>query len=541
MYGRWRGLGSHRFGGVLARPAWVPAGERPDGRYWGAEARGVHLFGRWYPRAADWHTDPVHGVKWPSRTPTRQIPIRTGDRPGDVQYVWVPSRFYHLFDRPDEAAADVAAWIRQNPPRYGVHWDNALEASARVIQWSFADGAGVFDSVLRPRVHSALWHHGRFIVRRLSRRGYNHRVGDAAGLVALGVSYPAMPGASDWRATGQEALHGEIERQILPDGSHVEQSPAYARFVADFYLLSGFLLHDKALSRAAERILDALLLQATPDADHPGYGDDDGATVLWNARGADRLAISLGVAGTVLDRPDFRAAGARCAGRVDEILRRVHGTRAQEPGRWDRPRSAVLPDAGVAVHSAGTQWVLFKCGPLGASGHGHADALSVLARGPVTLLDPGTPTYNGDDELRRFSTGTAAHNSVCIDGISQAERTGRFRRGELAGELVSVEDDGTRWSARGRVRYGRVEHSRLVVAGAGHLRLEDRVGCPGEHEATVRLLGVDTAPRLEGWELVRDGEAAVAPEYGGVKQVREIRLRARFRDRLVASMQWNHG
>ncbi len=62
-------------------------------------------------------------------------------------------------------------------------------------------------------------------------------------------------------------------------------------------------------------------------------------------------------------------------------------------------------------------------GPLGDGGHGHYDQLSVeaAAAGRPLVVDPGRYTYDADDPAgwRHWFKGTAAHNTVCVDGLDQ--------------------------------------------------------------------------------------------------------------------------
>ena len=64
----------------------------------------------------------------------------------------------------------------------------------------------------------------------------------------------------------------------------------------------------------------------------------------------------------------------------------------------------------------------------GTGGHGHADALSVqvAVNGREWLSDPGTGAYIDDAGDRDRFRATRAHNTVEVDGRSQAEPAGPF-------------------------------------------------------------------------------------------------------------------
>ena len=74
------------------------------------------------------------------------------------------------------------------------------------------------------------------------------------------------------------------------------------------------------------------------------------------------------------------------------------------------------------------RFLIFDCGPLGDGGHGHYDLLSVEAHGDgrPLVVDPGRGTYSEEPpNLRRWFRGTAAHNTVCVDGLDQTPYTPR--------------------------------------------------------------------------------------------------------------------
>jgi hypothetical protein len=93
--------------------------------------------------------------------------------------------------------------------------------------------------------------------------------------------------------------------------------------------------------------------------------------------------------------------------------------------------SRFFPDSGVAVMAADDVQLVIKAGPFGegSGGHSHSDVLSLTARarGREILIDPGTFTYMADPAERDRFRGSAAHNTVRIDGRDQAVPGGPFR------------------------------------------------------------------------------------------------------------------
>jgi hypothetical protein len=73
------------------------------------------------------------------------------------------------------------------------------------------------------------------------------------------------------------------------------------------------------------------------------------------------------------------------------------------------------------------RFMLMDAGPIGDGGHGHYDQLSIelYAAGHSLVVDPGRYTY-ADTPWRQWFKGSAAHNTVTVDGLDQTP----YRRGK---------------------------------------------------------------------------------------------------------------
>ena len=112
-------------------------------------------------------------------------------------------------------------------------------------------------------------------------------------------------------------------------------------------------------------------------------------------------------------------------------------------------------------------------GPLGyrsIAAHGHADALSftLSVGGEEFLIDPGTYAYHTQERWRRYFRGTAAHNTVRIDGLDQSVPGGNFMwlrhaRSACSLWLSSTEQDSFEGWHDGYMRLeDPVKHRRLI-------------------------------------------------------------------------------
>ena len=92
--------------------------------------------------------------------------------------------------------------------------------------------------------------------------------------------------------------------------------------------------------------------------------------------------------------------------------------------------------ANRATAYADERWLVLDAGPLGDGGHGHYDALhfEAYAYGRPLVVDPGRYTYSeSGPNWRRWFKGTAAHNTVTVDGLDQTP----YRRGKPKHDRVA--------------------------------------------------------------------------------------------------------
>jgi hypothetical protein len=125
--------------------------------------------------------------------------------------------------------------------------------------------------------------------------------------------------------------------------------------------------------------------------------------------------------------------------------------------------------------------------------HEHADALSILIRVNQTLVlaDPGTGTYTASATVRNTLRGSAAHNTVTVDGLDQADVLGTFKwvnpvRTELIDWSTSSQLDQAAAVHDGYQRLRRpVRHRREVLfVRPDYWVVVDRIEGRGPHRVT---------------------------------------------------------
>jgi hypothetical protein len=450
---------------------------------------------------ADWRAHPV------SRSPTRRVAwfrVRhlRGETGGDVKFIWELNRHAELVrlaqafsltgkERYAERLRDLLVqWMEQNPPGIGVNWTSSLEVGIRAVAWCWiwhlTKHASVWTDAVLGQFLWSLWHHARHVEQYDSSHHSpnTHLTGEALALVYVGTLFPEFGRANRWRRRGTAILLGEIDRQILPDGMHIERSTCYHRYTLEFYL-HFYLLAGAALGESRDlvrdalyRLLDVAVQLRRPDGAWPVLGDEDGGRLLPLALSVptdqDEL---LTVGGLLLGRPDWMVARRWTPASyawwvLDEHCWESAGT---EESLLARP-SAALPAAGYYVGRDSRQedgwYCLVDAGPLetGWAGHGHADLGHVeIVCGKVPVFsDPGSFSYTTSLRLRDWHRSEAAHACLSIPDLPLAVPDGPFSWKRLAPRPEAQSRDlGSVWFCSLQVaRSGRgagVRHVRQVV------------------------------------------------------------------------------
>ncbi len=354
--------------------------------------------------------------------------------------------------RADAAAAlqrGVDDWLKHHPVSDSDAW-HPYVVSERLMAWlTVRDLLPELNSAVREPIleHAAfLDHHLEHDV------AGNHLLKNLVALLLAGCAYDG-PYPTAWRTRAARHLETELQRQVLRDGGHYERSPMYHLLVL------------------------ADLLAA-----------------LW-ASGRRELPISVTLADAVRRMQSVARGLVHPDGEIPLFNDSVLGE-APSPAKLIGPSTTsapdILPSTGYAKLPIAEGVLIADCGPPGPDdlpAHVHADALSFeLSLGEERVfVDGGVFDYVAS-ALRTRLRGTAAHNTVQIDGHDQSEVWSAFRVGQRArvrlvhaapGTLVAEHD--------GYARVG-VRHERRIDAFADRgWRILDTLVGTGEHIADARL------------------------------------------------------
>ena len=404
-----------------------------------------------YGTKIDWHLDAVHGKRAPLK-PWYKIPFLDIQEVGDHKIIWELNRHQHLvtlakawaFAGDDKYVRELAnqfySWRAANPYPMGINWGSSLEVAFRSLSWIWvrnllAPNRSLQDSLDRDLDRDlvrGLALNGRYIERYLSIyfSPNTHLIGEAVALFFIGTLCPQIPAAARWQRQGLDIVLAQAERQVRTDGVYFEQSLYYHVYALDFFLHTRVLAARNGIAVPAsfDAILSKMLDVARVLARNgppEGFGDDDGGRVFNPRRNraehmSDPLALGVALPGN--------DSLKQCGPLTEEAIWLFGESAAGlHPGSPAGSQSSVAFTNGglyLMASAGGAAQMLIDAGPQGngASGHGHADALSVSlwTKERHWLVDPGSYVYVSAEDERNQFRGTGAHNTLRVDGLDQA-------------------------------------------------------------------------------------------------------------------------
>jgi uncharacterized heparinase superfamily protein len=299
----------------------------------------------------------------------------------------------------------IQRWIDDNPPSVGNGWE-PYPLSLRLVnlvKWCarqpFVPAAWI--ASMGKQAQALAVQEERHILA-------NHLFANGKALTFMGTFLDGDQGER-WLERGLRILDREVDEQFLSDGGHFELSPMY----------HSILLWDLC--------------------DLVNLAEASGVRQLGDRSASWREVIKRGLAWLALmSHPDGEVAFFNdCAFGIAPHPARVRAY-AETLGCPVRPlatgllSATHLPDSGYVVIGLGEGGKaildIAEVGPRYQPGHAHADTLSfeLSLYGQRVLVNSGTSCYGTDAERQR-QRGTAAHNTVEVDGQDSSEVWAGFR------------------------------------------------------------------------------------------------------------------
>jgi uncharacterized heparinase superfamily protein len=346
----------------------------------------------------------------------------------------------------------VERWVEENSPGAGIGWD-PYPTSRRIVNWiKWALGG----NVLTPKARQSLSVQARWLTRRVeSHLQGNHVFANAKALIYAGLLF-AGEEADGWLRHGIALAQTELAEQVLQDGGHFERSTMYhAAFIEDLLDLVNVLRTfgrsiDAGWGATAARMLGWLEAMSHPDADIAFFNDAAFGVAPTSAQ-LRHYALQLGIEVESGDRKTVRP---------------------------------LMPSGYISIDSP-PFFLVCDVAPLGPDhlpAHAHADTLSfeLSFKGRRVFVNSGTSEYGLGAERQR-QRGTAAHNTLVIDGKDSSEVWGGFRVARRArARLVDLHAEGSTVTVTGehdgyRRLPGRNLHRRSWMLNERELAIEDTV------------------------------------------------------------------
>lgn len=363
------------------------------------------------PAPIDWLENPSRDVEWHILLHKFYYAPGLGlayEKTGERRYA---QRWMALID----------GWIKTTPPGF-----IAADVTGRRVQnWIYSYyyfvthaarlDAGLITADFHRRLLASIHQQVEYLCANLTPKR-NHRTLELYAIFLAGVVFPEMRRAEFWRRFALEQIELNMASDLLADGVHCELSSDYHHLVLKNYLnlrrLAALneIAFPAAMDQHLQRALEFSMHLHKPDGVAPSFSDGDARGYL-----------------------DLLRYGAQLYDRADFLYVATQGAQGRPPVR----RVAHFAASGYSVirehwGEAGAnfrdaQHLVFDCGPLGEGNHGHFDALSfeLAAFGQSLVVDPGRYTYseavdaNDGVNWRVHFRGTAAHNTVCVDGRQQ--------------------------------------------------------------------------------------------------------------------------
>ncbi len=292
----------------------------------------------------------------------------------------------------------ITGWIQSNPKGTQPAWA-PFTTALRIVAWIsyYAYAGEALPEETRTLFLSSLHEQYRHLAGRLEKDVLgNHYFEDLKSLVLASLFFQDEP-VLEWALS---LLKEECKEEILLDGMHFELSPMYHKIIFEGLLrvtaaLRGAGRKDGELEKYLPAMLDAAF-SLEEGLDRVPLFNDCGNNV------AKSLAALMQTAETVFGLTPRFCNQLPTAGYY--IFRRTAGER----------RLKLIVDAG-------------QPGPAYIPGHAHCDAMSyeLFCDGEPVAVNCGTFAYQCSE--RAFYRGTAAHNTVMVNGTEQSQCWSAFR------------------------------------------------------------------------------------------------------------------
>jgi hypothetical protein len=356
----------------------------------------------------------------------------------------------------------------------------AFRTMVQVASYGALERAGLLDSDLESKLRSSIGIDAAFLAEPENFQGdYNHGFTEAAALLLVAETFPDSQG---WRDVAKDRLDALMVDAVDQDGVEVENSPFYhfyvLRFVKDITAWAdrNEIELPPAIPERIDKMIDYAAWIVMPNGQIPLIGSSLSKSITKDAESSLQYLAT--------DDPQF-----------DFVLSR--GRSGLPPGT----SSIIFPVSGTSILRSGfgdsetygdQTHIVFDVGAY-RTDHSQLDALSVniFGAGVTIFPDSGLFTYEPGADFDYFH-GTAAHNTVLVDGSDQTE-------GDVVAGLTEAGEGWSYQSGRHNL-YPGVTHRRAVtLIGSDLIAVVDLLDAADGHEySQLWHFAPELSVRVEG-------------------------------------------
>ncbi|MFC2087718.1 alginate lyase family protein, partial [Bacteroidota bacterium] len=325
--------------------------------------------------------------------------------------------YWHTLDEKyaEEWVNQMTDWIEDNPvpldePHYATLCWRSIESGIRMSgSWMNAYYYFLHSPSFTTQAHVTFvkgiighgWRLKKITMDRPERTG-NWVIMECNGLGTIGILFPELLEADEFRKVAFNKMNIELDRQVYPDGAQIELTTSYHQVsrrnfmeLAELARMNDVSLPEGYLAKL-KRMYEFNLKLMDPSGYLPPFNDARPVYVIE----------SLHEAYLVWNDKEF-----------------LYGASLGKKGRKPGYDSYFFNYAGYYVMRSGWNYsdncLYFDAGPVGF-GHLHEDMLNLYlySHGKVLLIEPGNYTYD-KSKWRKYVLSTAAHNTITVDGKGQ--------------------------------------------------------------------------------------------------------------------------
>lgn len=346
----------------------------------------------------------------------------------------------------------VESWHNENPYLIGINWYSNIEVNIRLINWFFCWEILNFDDIINKNTVfkafvNSIWlpliyQHCKYSYSNPSKfsSANNHLISEYTGLF-MAASKWKFKESDMWLKYAKKGLEFEIQKQHS-NGVNKEEAAEYIQFITDFFLIPYTIGKntDNSFSdyyvNTLKEIFDYIYEFTDSNGNFPKYGDEDDGKVicLSTDQHYNNFKSLMTSAAIVFGESKFKSKSSGFDLKNELLFGQKGWNVFNEIASVKNEQvSKFYPQEGHYIFRKQNLdkeiYLHFDAAPLGylsIAAHGHADALSFLMQinGYPIFVDSGTYSYHVSKEWREYFLSTMAHNTVCIDGKSQATQAG---------------------------------------------------------------------------------------------------------------------